>query len=73
MNEFCQKIADILDAESVSESDVLGEFDEWDSLSILSIIAMLDSNHGVNLTAADLNGARTVGDLWQLVQSKKQS
>jgi acyl carrier protein len=71
MNEFCEKVADILDTKSVRETDEFADFQEWDSLSVLSVIAMLDSNYGVNLTATDLKGVKTVGGLWQLVQAKR--
>ena len=73
MNDFCTKIAEILDAEAVTENDVLGDFQEWDSLSVLSAIAMLDAEYGVNVTAMDLKDVQTVGDLWNLTQAKKKA
>jgi acyl carrier protein len=73
MSEFNTKLADILGVESVTESDLLEDFEEWDSLSILSVIAMLDSDYGVNLTSANLRDAKTVAELWQIVQANKQS
>jgi acyl carrier protein len=71
MNEFLQKIAGILEVEGVKESDDLKAFPQWDSLAVLSVIAMLDSNYGVNLRAADFQSVTTAGDLWSLVQTKK--
>ena len=73
MNDFCTKIAEILDAEAVTENDVLGDFQEWDSLSVLSAIAMLDAEYGVNVTAMDLKDVQTVADLWNLTQAKKKA
>lgn len=72
MNDFCTRIAEILDVETVIENDALGDFQEWDSLSVLSTIAMLDAKYGVNVTAMDLKGVRTVADLWNLTQAKKK-
>ena len=71
MNEFLEKIGGILEVEGVKESDDLKAFPQWDSLSVLSVIAMLDSNYGVNLRAADFQTVTTAGDLWNLVQTKK--
>lgn len=73
MNEFLKKIADILEEEAVEETADLKSFAQWDSLSVLSVIAMLDANYGVNLRAADLEPVKTPGDLWNLVQAKKRS
>jgi acyl carrier protein len=71
MNEFLDKIAKILEVESVSDADDLKAFPQWDSLTVLSVIAMLDADYGVNLRAADLQEAASAGALWKLVQSKK--
>jgi acyl carrier protein len=66
-------MASILDVAEVHESDVLADFDTWDSLSVLSAIAMLDSNYGVNLNATDLKGVRTVGELLKLAESRAKA
>ena len=73
MNEFLSKIAGILEVEKVSESDELKAFPQWDSLSVLSVIALLDANYGINLRAADFGTIKSIGDLWKLVQSRKGS
>jgi acyl carrier protein len=71
MNDFFTKIAGILEVDAVTESDVLKAFPQWDSLSVLSVIAMLDADYQINLKAADFQQVKTVGELWALVQSKK--
>ena len=73
MNEFLSKIASILEVENVSESDELKAFPQWDSLSVLSVIAMLDASYGVNLRAADFGPVKSISDLWKLVQSRRGS
>jgi acyl carrier protein len=71
MNEFLNKIAGILEVSAVTETDDLKAFPTWDSLAVLSIIAMLDAEYGVNLLAPDFQQVTTAGQLWALVQSKK--
>jgi acyl carrier protein len=71
MNDYLDKIAKILEVDSVSDADDLKTFPQWDSLTVLSLIAMLDADYGVNLRAADLQEAASAGALWELVQSKK--
>jgi acyl carrier protein len=73
MNEFLKKIASILEVDDVKETDEFKAFPQWDSLSVLSVIAMLDASYGVNLRAADFGPVKTAGDLWNLVQSRKGS
>jgi acyl carrier protein len=71
MNEFLKQVAGILEVEQIKETDELKAFPQWDSLSVLSVIALLDASYGVNLRAADFGPVKTVADLWNLVQSKK--
>lgn len=73
MEEFFKKIAEILEENEVTETDQLKSYSQWDSLSVLSVIAMLDANYGVNLRAADFENITTAGDLWNLVQARKRS
>jgi len=73
MNEFLKQVATILEVDKVTETDELKAFPQWDSLSVLSVIAMLNANYGVNLRAADFGPVQNVGDLWNLVQSRKGS
>ena len=72
MEEFLKKIAEILEEDKLDESDELKSYPQWDSLSVLSVIAMLDANYGVNLRAAEFENIKTAGELWNLVQSRKR-
>ncbi|HWY74256.1 MAG TPA: acyl carrier protein [Verrucomicrobiae bacterium] len=71
MNEFLAKVARILEVGEVKETDDLKAFPQWDSLTVLSVIAMLDADYGINLRAADFQQISTADDLWKLVQAKK--
>jgi acyl carrier protein len=71
MDDFYQKIAEILEVDAVNASDVLTDFPEWDSLSVLSAIAMIGKDYGVNLTASDLRGVATAQALRDLVAGRR--
>jgi acyl carrier protein len=71
MENFNTEIAEILEVETVKLSQTLESFDCWDSLTILSIIAMADEKYGVILSAADVQNAKTVGGLMDLIKSKQ--
>jgi len=67
MDEFLKEMADILDEESVNESDRLEDFAAWDSLAILSVISMADSRYNAIFSAQDIKGAATLRDLHELL------
>ncbi len=73
MNDFLKGLASILEIDAVKETDDLKAFPQWDSLAVLSVIAMLDANYGVNLRAADFAPVHSAGDLWKLVSSKQRA
>jgi acyl carrier protein len=73
MDHFYEKLAEILEADTVNGSDVLADFPEWDSLSVLSAIAMIGSTYGVILVAADVKSVTTAQGLRDLVAAKAPS
>jgi len=70
--EFCQKLAEILDIEEVKLEDVLNEFEQWDSLAVLSALAMADAKYGVTIRADEIRSVVTAGDLANLVEEKQK-
>lgn len=61
--ELLDKLAEILEVEQVSLNDELEIFDEWDSLTALSIIALADSDYNKKLTNDLLKEFKTINDL----------
>ena len=68
MDNFEEKLAGILEADELNDSDILEDFEEWDSLSILSIIALFNSDYGKTITVSDVRNAKTVGGLKELLK-----
>jgi acyl carrier protein len=68
--EFYQRLAAILDIEEVKPENVLKDYEQWDSLAILSVLAMADSKYGVTIRADEIRQVVTAGDLAALVEAK---
>ena len=73
MNEFYVQLAEIMDVETVKPGDVLANFPEWDSLTVLSIIATFGTSNGVRMTAVDFRDLVTAEDLARLLANKSES
>jgi acyl carrier protein len=72
LDEFSTQFADAIE---VPHDDVNGQtefkqLDIWDSLCVLTIIAMVDTNFGITVGGNDLENAKTVSDLFDLVRSR---
>jgi len=71
--QFCDKLASILETKEVKFEDILKNFELWDSLTVLSIIIMIDSEYGVTVYAKEIMELKTVQDLYLFVQKKRQT
>ena len=70
MENFESYMAEILEEESVTLGDEFESFDAWDSLAVLSIIALCDSEYNVPLSAQEINDSKTIEGLKNLIQEK---
>ena len=72
MTALYATLAEILEVDQVGANDPLRDFDNWDSLTILSIVATLDADYGVTLTSADIRSVTTAGQLASLVEERRR-
>lgn len=68
--KFLVDLAEILEEDVVNESDVLADFDAWDSLSILSILSYVSEHYKIQLKNDEVRAQETVGDLVNYISSK---
>jgi acyl carrier protein len=70
--KFLEVIKEALDVESVEIdlSDKLADFDAWDSMARLSLIALLDEHFEVEVTDAEFDNTETVQALFELVKTR---
>ena len=74
INLFIEQFGDQFDETDVSEFTPDTDFknlDEWNSLTALSVIAMVDTCFGARINGDDIRSANTIDDLFQIVISKK--
>jgi acyl carrier protein len=72
INEFIQHFAEQFDETDPEEFTPETEFrdnDEWSSLLALSVMAMVDEEYEVQLTANEMRQANTIQDLFNIVNS----
>ena len=68
-DDFLERMADILDVEDEITLDTnLSELDEWDSLSIVSYVAMANAACGKKVDVKSVREAVTIQDLYDLLQ-----
>lgn len=62
--DFLTELEDILQREEpCRENDNLNDYDEWDSLSKMAVMAFYNKKFGIKMTLNELKNLNTVADL----------
>ena len=71
-NQFLLNVKEALEIEDreLELSDIFRDYEEWDSLKQLSLIAMLDEQYGVEIEYKDFKELKALEDL--LTEVKKR-
>ena len=66
IKEFIDKFKDVLEIEDreIKSTDFFRDYDEWDSLAYLSVIAFFDEEYEIQLEEAEFIELKTVEDLY---------
>ncbi len=59
-----------IEEEQISPEDCFRDYETYDSLTELSVLAMLDSEFGIEIEMREYNQYKTVNDLIQLVSNR---
>ena len=65
---FLEKMAEILDAEGeLTLATLLKDIEEWDSLSVVSFVALANTEANRKIDVKTIRTAQTIGDLYALL------
>lgn len=67
--EFLAEIREALELDDldIKMDDNFREYEEWDSLTFLTLMTLMNEKHGVSLDIDTFNGISTWRDLYQLL------
>jgi len=70
MEKFLKDLCEVLELKTpISPDKLLSEIDEWDSLAIVTFVAMADIKYQKTIQLSDMGKVTTVSDLYALVQN----
>jgi len=73
INEFVRNFAaqfEDTDPSEFKSETKFREIDEWSSLTVLSIIAMVDEEYKVKLSGEEIRNSQSIMDIFNIVKSK---
>lgn len=71
---FLQNFVSVLDDTDealITNETIFRDLDEWDSLTALSLIAMVDEEYSLKLTGDDIKTSTTLEDIFEKIKNKK--
>ena len=73
INDFIENFKEILDEPDLvdlNDQTLFKHIDEWDSLASLSLMAMVDSEYNIKLSADEINKCEKIVDLFNIIKTK---
>lgn len=70
MKDFYNKMAIIMEVDTANPTDILRDYEVWDSLAILSLIAMAQTDYKCRISKEDLDSLVTSGDLEMFIRNR---
>lgn len=67
MEELIEKLKELLEVEELDLTQKFENMEEWDSLTSLSIIALMDSDYGINMSHNDILSYTSIGEFCNYV------
>ena len=73
MENFICLISEALEmnSEQIDKKDEFRNYEEWDSLAVLSLIAMIKQNYNITIPRKDFDELNTVSDLFEYIQAHR--
>lgn len=71
LEKFVKNFAEQFDntpADQFNSQTIFKKLEEWDSLTALSIIAMVDEEYSKRITGAEIRSSETIEDLFNLIK-----
>lgn len=71
MEKLIAKIAEILEVEELDVTKKFNDYEEWDSLATLSVLAMLDSDYHMSMKGEDIVAFDSIESFCKEVMSRQ--
>jgi acyl carrier protein len=71
MEELVSKLAEILEVDDLDVSKKFSDYEEWDSLSGLTVLALLDSDYNTTMSSKEIAAFQSIEAFCKEVLSRQ--
>jgi len=69
MGKLVEDLKEIFEIDNLDVSLSFDELDEWDSLAVLSVLAILDSDYRINMSKKELDSFSSIDEFIKYVET----
>ena len=69
MEKFLENLIEVFERDSIKPDDEFRNYEEWDSLAYLSVIAMIDENYDIVITGEHFEKLNKIQDIYNYINN----
>ena len=67
MEQFIERLVEVFEREDIDPEDEFRDYEEWDSLAFLSIIAMIDDHYDIVIPGEEFANLNKIMDIYNYI------
>jgi len=72
MEKFLESMIEALERDSIKPDDEFRDYEEWDSMAYLSVIAMIDENYDIVIPGEEFEKLNKILDIYKYINNNHQ-
>ena len=73
MEQFLKELIEVFERDDISPEDEFRDFEEWDSLAYLSVIAMIDDNYDIVIPGDEFENLNKIIDIYNYINNQHKN
>ena len=69
MEKFLESMNEALERDSIKPDDKFRDYEEWDSMAYLSVIAMIDENYDIVIPGEEFEKLNEILDIYKYINN----
>jgi acyl carrier protein len=69
MEQFLEQLIEVLERDAIDAGDEFRDYEEWDSLAYLSVIAMIDDNYDMVIPGEEFANLNKIIDIYNYINN----
>ena len=73
MEQFLEQLIEVLERDAIDATDEFRDYEEWDSLAYLSVIAMIDEEYDIVIPGEEFANLNKIIDIYNYINNQHKN